>query len=93
MGSKHKVKYDFGQICHDNDFNPCLELIKLARNGANDRIRLDATIELASYVAPKLKAIELTTPDDGKGFTFTMNFNPPENANDVSDVQRNKDGQ
>lgn len=88
-GSKNKINFDVAKICADAGFNPFLKLIELAKKGHNDRIKLDATAELAGYVAPKLKAVELTTEDLKE--TFQMFFNVGFNGGD--NVQRDKDSE
>jgi hypothetical protein len=88
-GARNRINFDVAKICADAGFNPFLKLISLAKKGANDRIKLDATAELAGYVAPKLKAMELTTEDLKE--TFQMFFNVGFNGS--NNVQRDKDSE
>jgi len=92
-GTKNKYKMDFLQTCCDEGFNPCLELIKIVRTTKSDHVKVTACSEIASYVAPKLKAIELTVDEAVE--RFQLNFNviqpEPETSNKENDgLQRNK---
>jgi len=90
-GAVNKFKFDVLSICEKVGFNPFSELIHLAKNGSNDRIKLDATAELAGYVAPKLKAIEISADEFVEGFQMVFNVNKEKVADAVNNVQRNED--
>lgn len=60
-GSKSKFRYDVAEILKGLDCNPFAILADLARNARSEKVRCEAAGELASYVAPKLKAIELSS--------------------------------
>src|SRR5690349_13683498 len=82
-GSKNKLSYNVGEICEKHDCNPFEILAQIAagtielpdeqRKYFGVRIRMEAASELAQYLAPKLKALELSTDKD-EGLTFVMNF-------------------
>lgn len=72
-GSKDKIRYNAGLICQQEKFNPIIKLIELAKEGKSQRIQLEAASELASYVCPKLKAIEVSLDDAKETFQFFLN--------------------
>lgn len=78
-GCKDKMKFNFVKTCFDEKFNPCLELIKIVRDVKNSvHARVQAASEVASYVSPKLKAIEISTSDEQKeSFQMVMNLGKP----------------
>ena len=57
--------------------DPFLVLADIALNGRSEKIKCEAAAELAQYLTPKLKSVELSTKDD-KGFNFYFNSQPPE---------------
>ena len=80
-GSKDKINYNVGSICKSFNFNPFEQLIKLAQTG-KDRIKLEASAELASYLAPKLRSIEVTAEEAIEKFQLIFNVgNQPEENN------------
>lgn len=96
-GTKDKVKFDFAIICNQAKFNPVLELIKLARTAKSEHVRVTACSEIASYVAPKLKAVEISSSEAGERFQMFMTFGQPkegeETATDgVDNIQCEQDG-
>lgn len=92
-GLKERPKFDFSLICHQAGFNPCLELIKIAKTAKSEHARVTACSEIASYVAPKLKAIELSSAEATEIFKLNLNFGKPkedlETATDgIDNLQR-----
>lgn len=97
-GTKQKPTFDFAVICSEAAFNPVLELIKLARTAKSEHVRVTACSEIASYIAPKLKAVEISASDAGERFQMFMNFGQPkegeETAKDgVDNVSSEQDGE
>ena len=87
-GTKNKVKFDFLQTCCDEGFNPCLELIKIVRNTKSDHVRVTACSEIASYVAPKLKAIEISVDEAVERFQLNFNVISPDQAEKKAEDDR-----
>ena len=60
------------------DYHPVIELVEIAMDKENDiNTRLNANKEVAQYIVPKLKAIEVTGSDGGPiETTNTVNFIP-----------------
>lgn len=88
-GAKNKVRLDVADILSKAGFNPFVELVNLARKGEDDRIKLDATKELAGYVAPKLKSIEITSGEMLEKFQLVFNVG----TNAENNVQREQDSE
>lgn len=76
LGSVNKKKVDVRAKCEELNCDP-FTILALVANGDYDALqvdrhaltlktRVDAAKELASYIAPKLKAIEVSTDDLGK---------------------------
>ena len=85
-GTKDAPKFNFALICKEAGFNPCLELIKIARTAKSEHARVTACTEIASYVAPKLKAVEISPSDAKETFQMMMNFGKPnDNQETVAD--------
>lgn len=79
-GSKNKFRFDVAAILKELDCNPFQILADLARTSRSDTVRCEAAAELAAYVAPKLKSIEVTTDPDNP---VLVNINL-KNANQLS---------
>ena len=96
-GTKNKRSFDFAQICSNHDFDPCLELIKIVRTeGASIHAKVQACSEIMSYLAPKLKAVEVSAGEHTEKFQMTMNFGTPKEgeetvADGVYNIQREQD--
>jgi hypothetical protein len=66
-GSKNRVIYDssaIATILNTMGCNPFKELAKLAMKAKLESVRCNAASELAQYVAPKLKSVEISNSDD-----------------------------
>lgn len=90
-GTKNKIRFDFIQTCSNEGFDPCLEMIKLVRTeGVSNHVKVTACAEIASYIQPKLKAVEVSmAPESDK---FQLVFNVQGAKEDVDNkLQRNKD--
>ena len=72
-GTKNKIRYDVLKILDEHNFNPFIKLIELAENARSEHVKLEATTELAGYVAPKLKQISLPHDTDSP-VHFTINL-------------------
>ncbi len=75
VGSTKKFRFDVAAILKELDFNPFKKLVELANESPSPHVRFNATAELASYVAPKLKHIEHAA-DSEAPFTITLNMGP-----------------
>lgn len=72
-GSKNKFRFDVAEILADLNCNPFQILADLAQTARSEKVRCEAAGELASYVAPKLKALELST-DKESPVSFVINL-------------------
>ncbi len=81
---KAKYRFDVGKILSELKyvdrngetkvgFNPFTELVELAVTTRSDHVRCTALAELSSYVAAKLKSVELTG-EEGNPFSITLNL-------------------
>ncbi len=81
---KAKYRFDVGKILSELKyvdrngeekvgFNPFVELVQLAISSKSDHVRCTALAELTSYVAAKLKSVELTG-DSENPFSITLNL-------------------
>lgn len=90
-GSKDKYRFEVAKVLQEIEiknkkgevigvgFNPFVNLVNLALNAKSEHVRCMATSELCSYVAPKLKSVELTT-DNENPFSITLNLGGSKNA-------------
>lgn len=76
-GATNKVKYDVGAILDAHKFNPVAELITLARKTKKESIKMNCCTELLSYVAAKLKSLEITSDAEKESFQMYMSFGKP----------------
>ncbi len=90
-GSKERLRFDVSQICYDLGFNPFKKLIDLAKNGKSQRIQLEATSEIAAYVAPKLKAIEISGSEVVDKFQLVFNVGVPQKTDGDDNLQCDSD--
>jgi len=60
-GSRNKIKYEVADIMQRINCNPFEILADLAMHGRSEKVRCEAASELASYLAPKLKAVEISS--------------------------------
>lgn len=70
-----KKRINVGEIMETLDFEPFKELVKIARTARSEKVRCEATIELCSYLAPKLKQVDFTG-EGGAPFTISLNMFP-----------------
>lgn len=63
------------EILAMEDFSPFHEVIELYRTTKKERIKADILIELCSYIAPKLKHVEVST-DAENPFIINLQLNP-----------------
>lgn len=91
-GAKGKVKFEVAQILGDLNYCPFTHLYKMAMDESwSKRERTHAACELAGYVAPKLKAIEISSDDFKEGFSMIFNVNKEKGVDAVDNIQRNED--
>lgn len=87
-GSTNKIRYDVAEICASQGCNPFNVLAQIAvgqldgytlTDGTHKPIgvitRKEAAAELAQYLAPKLKSVELTS-EQLENFNVTLNLHP-----------------
>lgn len=71
-GSKDKFKFDAIKTLGELNFCPFKEAVKLYRDeGTSRTIKQEILSDLQAYVAPRLKAIELSNSEDS-GFEFNF---------------------
>lgn len=73
-GATNKVKYDVAAILEANKFNPVTELINLAKSTEKESVKMNCCTELLSYVAAKLKSLEITSDQEKETFQMYMSF-------------------
>ena len=73
-GAKGKIRFDVAQILGGLNYCPFTHLYKMAIDESwSKRERTQAACELASYVAPKLKAVEISSDSAKEGFQMILN--------------------
>lgn len=90
-GARSKVRHDVGQTLKDQGCNPFIILAQIALgnveyNNGRDitaRLRMESSSELAQYIAPKLKSIEITG-DEANKISLNLNYGSPKKEDDVS---------
>ena len=70
-----EIRFKVTEILEENNFDPFYELIEIARHAKSEKVRCDALMDLCSYVAPKLKHIEISA-DDKNPFVININLVP-----------------
>lgn len=63
------------EILDMEDFSPFHEMIKLYRTTNKERVKADILTELCSYIAPKLKHVEVST-DTENPFIINLQLQP-----------------
>lgn len=62
---KRKARIKVQEILDMLDFSPFEEMVKLYReDNTKPRVKVDILIELCSYIAPKLKHVEISSDDE-----------------------------
>lgn len=93
-GSTNKIRFDVAKILKDGNYCPFTHLYKIATDETwSKRERTQAACELASYVAPKLKAVEITTDGDNSGFQMILNVGAQTQTNGDASLQCDKDSE
>lgn len=78
-GYKKKARLKVQEILDMLDFRPFEEMVALYRNDETEpRVKIDILTELCSYIAPKLKSVEVTGDTD-KPFNVILNMAPNKN--------------
>ena len=89
-GSKNKFKINAVEVFQKKNYNPLIELIKLAKkDNLTDRLRMEANAELCQYLYPKLKSVEITADEVLERFQLV--FNVGDNAE--NNIQRDEDSE
>lgn len=70
-----KVRVKVQDILADLGFEPFKEAVELFRSTKKERIKCDLIIDLCNYVAPKLRAVEITQENENP-FIITLNLAP-----------------
>jgi len=78
----NKVRVTAKEILDGLGFEPFREAVELFRSTKKERIKCDLIIDLCNYVAPKLRAIEITQEKDSP-FTITLNLAPKKKEKDA----------
>jgi len=74
-GSVNKEKKELQQLMAEKfpNWHPVIAMTEVANDNEVDiQTRLIAMKEVSKYVAPQLKAVELTNPDGSMNTTFTI---------------------
>ena len=76
-GSLNKPKRRLLQLIQDKypNYHPVLEMAKLANDKeADDLVRFNANKEVAKYVEPALKAVEISGDTEGESLPIQINM-------------------
>ena len=76
-GSLNKPKRRLLQLIQDKypNYHPVIEMAKLANDKeADDLVRFNANKEVAKYVEPALKAVEISGDSEGENLPITVNM-------------------
>ena len=76
-GSLNKPKRRLLQLIQDQypNYHPVLEMAKLANDKkADDLVRFNANKEVAKYVEPALKAVEISGDTEGESLPIQINM-------------------
>ncbi len=74
-GSTNKERKELQQLMSERfpDWHPVIAMAEIANDKEVDvQTRLVAMKEVSKYVAPQLKAVEVTNPDGSMNTTFTI---------------------
>ena len=75
------------EILEMEDFSPFHEMINLFRETKKERVKADILIELCSYVAPKLKHVEVSS-DETNPFIINLQLKPGKKKITEPDVKK-----
>lgn len=82
---KKKARLKVQEILDMLDFKPFHEMVEMYRNPlTKPKYKVDLLIELAGYIAPKLKSVELTS-DNENPFIINLNLQPQKRKQMVFD--------
>lgn len=74
-GRPKKLRIDVWNECLKKNFNPVLELIKLAQDPTTGRkTKAEILMDLCTYIAPKLRSVEVSQ-EEGKELAFNVILN------------------
>lgn len=89
-GSKKKARLKVQEILDLLDFSPFEELVKIARTARSEKVRCEAIMDLCNYIAPKLRAVEITNESE-QPFVINLNFLPSKKKLDFTQAEVNED--
>lgn len=93
-GAKGKIRFDVAQILGDLDYCPFTHLYKMASDPTwSKRERTQAACELASYVAPKLKSVEISSDSAKEGFQMILNIGAKKQIDGDASLQCDEDSE
>ena len=74
-GAKNKPKFSVIQTCHDQKFDPCLELINIVRTpGISPHAKVQACTEIMGYMDAKNKPKDIDTGETTDKLEINMNI-------------------
>lgn len=82
---KKKARLKVQEILDMMGFEPFEEMIKLFRQTNKDRVKAEILMDLCSYIAPKLKHIEISS-DQENPFIINLNLQPGRKRLDFNQV-------
>jgi hypothetical protein len=78
--NKNKIRIDVYEILKSQEFCPFLEAVNLYRDEkTKSKVKQEILSDLQQYVAPKLKATQISA-DDGDGLNIFLNCLPSNNV-------------
>jgi hypothetical protein len=93
-GAKSKVRFDVAQTLKDLKYCPFTHLYQMATDETwSKRERTQAACELASYVAPKLKAVEISSDSAKEGFQMILNVGAQKQTDGDASLQRDENSE
>jgi hypothetical protein len=84
-GSLKKQRLKVREILESMDFRPFEEMVLLYRTTSKERVKVDILIDLCSYIAPKLKHVEISG-DNENPFIINLNLKPGEKRLELNQV-------
>src|SRR3954471_12098370 len=77
-----RVRVKVRDILDDLGFDPFREAVELYRTTKKERIKCDLIIDLCNYIAPKLRAVEITQENENP-FVITLNLAPKKKQKEI----------
>jgi hypothetical protein len=73
------MRIKVAEVLRKMDFNPFIEAVNLFRETKSDKVKATLIVELCSYIAPKLKQIEMLSENENP-FIISLNIAPKNNV-------------